>query len=113
MRDSAPKVKVAVVGAGKMGLPLACQIASRGAQVTSCDRSQAVVDAINAGRMPFDEPGVGKLLTATHQAGSLTAVTDVREGVRGCDAVIVIIPVLLSPDKTADLSVIGTVTRQI
>jgi nucleotide sugar dehydrogenase len=106
-------MKVAVVGAGKMGLPLACQIASRGASVTACDKSQGIVDAINAGRMAFDEPGVGELLKSVWEAGRIKAVTSVREGTAGCDVVIVIIPVLLNPDRTADLSIIDAVTHDI
>jgi nucleotide sugar dehydrogenase len=106
-------MKVAVVGAGKMGLPLACQIASSGASVTACDKSSPVVEAINAGRMPFDEPGVGELLAELHRAGGIRAVTDVAEGVRGCDVAIVIIPVLLTPEKSADLSIMDEVTEQI
>jgi len=106
-------MKVAVVGAGKMGLPLACQIASRGASVIACDRSQVVVDAINDGRMLFDEPGVGELLKAARESGSISAVTNVTEGVRGCDVVIVIIPVLLTADGKADLAIIDQVSREI
>ena len=48
-------MKVAVIGAGKMGLPLACQFAARGASVLACDVRQEVVEAINAGRCPIDE----------------------------------------------------------
>src|SRR5579862_2920899 len=46
-RDS--RLFITVVGAGKMGLPLACQFAHRGAKVTVCDIRQDVVEAINAG----------------------------------------------------------------
>ena len=41
---------VTVVGAGKMGLPLAAQFASHGWSVIAVDVNPAVVDAINEGR---------------------------------------------------------------
>lgn len=106
-------MKVAVIGAGKMGLPLACQLASGGAQVTACDVNPLLVDAINQGRMPFEEPGVEALLAAARKSGSLKATTDIGMGVSGCDVVITIVPVLLTAARTADLSVIEQVTRII
>ena len=52
---------VAVVGAGKMGLPLAAQFASHGWDVIAVDVNPDVVDAINAGRSHVDdEPGLGE-----------------------------------------------------
>ncbi len=55
--------RVAVVGAGKMGLPLAAQFADHGWQVTAVDVQQAVVDAINEGRSHVDEePGLAELV---------------------------------------------------
>jgi len=96
-----------------MGLPLACQIASRGAEVVACDTSRRVVDSINQGRMLFEEPGVDVLLSEAHKAGTIYATDDIGTGIRGCDVVIVIVPVLLTPGKEADLSVIEQVTTII
>ena len=42
-----------VVGLGKIGLPLAVQIASKGESVIGCDVNQEVVDLINMGEVPF------------------------------------------------------------
>src|SRR5207253_2346316 len=51
--------KVAVVGAGKMGLPLAAQFADHGWHVIAVDVQQSVVDAINEGRSHVaEEPGL-------------------------------------------------------
>lgn len=104
---------VTVIGAGKMGLPLACQLAANGAKVIACDINPAVVDAINRGAMPFEEPGVADLLTHARESGSITATTDISFAVRSSDVVIVIIPVLLTANKTADTRAIEGVTRQI
>jgi len=106
-------MNAAVIGAGKMGLPLACQLAAGGARVAACDVNPAVVEAILAGRMLFDEPGVEVLLRQARQAGTLTATTDLAEGLRDADVAIVIIPVLLTSANTADTRVMQEVTRQI
>ena len=106
-------MRVAVIGAGKMGLPLACQFAHRGAKVTAIDANPIVVAAIREGRMLFEEPGVGELLTEACAEGRINATTSVEDGIRGCQAVVVIIPVLLTPDRAADLRTLQTVTRQI
>jgi nucleotide sugar dehydrogenase len=106
-------MRVAIVGAGKMGLPLACQMASRGADVMAIDANAEVVTAIRQGRMLFEEPGVGELLAAARSDGRIDATALIGEGIRGRDVVIVIIPVLLTVDRQADLGIITSVTRQI
>ena len=71
-------MRVTVVGAGKMGLPLACQFARRGADVTACDIRQDIVAAINSGVSPIDEPGVAEVLADLVHKGLLKASTDTR-----------------------------------
>lgn len=106
-------MRVAVVGAGKMGLPLACQFASRGAEVVACDKNVKVVESINAGVSPIDEPGVAPLLAKLVTGGMLKATTDTATAVAGSDVTVVIVPVLLTPDKRADLSTIEQVSHEI
>ncbi len=96
-----------------MGLPLACQFAARGATVYACDVNPKLIAAINAGECPIDEPGVAELLSEAVDAGRLQATSDVVDAVRGSDCVVVIVPVLLTPDNHADLAIMTTVTRQI
>ncbi len=104
---------VSVVGAGKMGLPLACHFAARGARVHACDVNAELVAAINSGTCPIDEPGVPELLAAAVAGGALTATTDTGTAVAESDAVVVIVPALLTDDLHADLSILESVTRQI
>jgi nucleotide sugar dehydrogenase len=106
-------MNVVVVGAGKMGLPLAAQLARNGARVVACDIRPEVVEAINRGQCPIDEPGVAELVEATVRSRHLSASTAVTAAAAQSDVVIVIVPVLLSPDRDADLSTIEAVSRQI
>ena len=106
-------MKVAVVGAGKMGLPLACQFAHQGASVIACDKNPAVVAAINEGRCLIDEPGVPELLAETVKAGRLRATTDTTAATRESDVVVVIVPAVLTPQRHIDVSILESASRQI
>jgi nucleotide sugar dehydrogenase len=107
------EARVAIFGAGKMGLPLACVIASRGAHVVACDPDEGKVSRINAGECPFEEPGVPELLHSEVAHGRLGATTDPRTALQDADVAIVIVPVLLREDRRADLSIITDVARSI
>jgi nucleotide sugar dehydrogenase len=106
-------MNIALIGAGKMGLPLACVFADRGANVIACDANPEVVRAINAGQSPVDEPGVQDILQRAVRAGRLSATADTPAAVAKSEAVVVIVPVLLTPEKKADTRIIAGVTRQI
>ncbi len=93
----------AVVGAGKMGLPLAAQFASHGWQVIAVDIDESVVAAINEGRSHVDEePGLGELVAEAHAEGRLRATTDGAAAAREADVVVLIVPVMLDTDSRPD-----------
>ena len=52
-------MKIAVIGLGKIGLPLAAQYADKGHEVTGVDINEQTVTSINAGLEPF--PGEAHL----------------------------------------------------
>ena len=106
-------MRVALVGAGKMGLPLACQLAHKGATVAACDKNAALVEAINAGRCPFDEPGLAPLLEEGVRSGRLRATTDTASAVASSEVVVVIVPALLTSEKDVDASILVAASRDI
>jgi UDP-N-acetyl-D-mannosaminuronic acid dehydrogenase len=57
---------VAVVGLGRVGLPLALSFADRGLSVLGIDRDQERLEAVAAGRMPFQETGTDELIARVH-----------------------------------------------
>jgi nucleotide sugar dehydrogenase len=94
---------VAVVGAGKMGLPLAAQFASHGWRVIAVDIQQSVVDAINAGVSHVEEePGLAELVADAHDRGLLRATTDGAAAARDADVVVLIVPVMLDDELQPD-----------
>jgi len=94
---------VALVGAGKMGLPLAAQFAGHGWQVTAVDVNPTVVEAINAGRSHVgEEPGLTEAVAAAHTSGLLRATTDGTDAARSVDVVVIIVPVMLNDRQQPD-----------
>jgi nucleotide sugar dehydrogenase len=94
---------VALVGAGKMGLPLAAQFAGHGWRVIAVDVNQAVVDAINEGHSHVgEEPGLVEAVADAHASGRLTATTDGTAAARDADVVVIIVPVMLDDRQQPD-----------
>jgi len=71
---------VAVIGLGRVGLPLALCFADRGLRVVGVDNDPAVLASIRAGRMPWSESGTQELLDRVAASGRLEL------GERGADA---------------------------
>jgi UDPglucose 6-dehydrogenase len=80
---------VAVVGLGKLGLPLASLISARGCRVFGIDTSTSVVERLNEGVYLGPEPLVADLLDMAGRR--LTAATDYA-GVRRTEAAFVVVP---------------------
>jgi nucleotide sugar dehydrogenase len=94
---------VAVIGAGKMGLPLCGQFAGHGWRVIAVDIAPAVVDAINAGISHVDgEPGLAEAVARAHADGLLSATLDAAAAAREADVVVLIVPVMLDDEQQPD-----------
>lgn len=81
---------VAVVGAGYVGLPVACTFAASGLDTLAVDIVTERVEKINRGLCPIlgDEPGLADMLSSAVRAGKLSATTDPSR-IASADAVIV------------------------
>jgi nucleotide sugar dehydrogenase len=108
-------VKIAVVGLGHIGLPLAVQYASRGHDVTGVDVDERIVEALNRGESPHaDEQAVVDRVPALVREGRLRAATWADPtGVREAEAVVVIVPVVVDAQREIDFGPIDAATRDI
>ena len=98
-------MKVAVVGLGKIGLPLAVQYASRGLSVAGCDVDAAKVERINAGDCPIvGEEGLAEGLQVAVREHRLRASVDTTAAVAESEVVVIIVPVGLTDERRPDLS---------
>ena len=112
--DQETHYTIAVVGLGKIGLPLAAQFAGRGQRVIGCDINPAVVAAVNAGECPIvEEPGLAERVNATVQAGCLTATTDTAAAVRQSNVVVIIVPLLVDDQRAVDYSAVDAATEAV
>jgi UDPglucose 6-dehydrogenase len=78
-------VKLAVIGAGHVGLPTAAVLARLGHEVRCSDDDVGRIEALAEGRLPFFEPGLQSLVEEGIESGRLTfwtSTADVLQEVR-------------------------------
>jgi len=83
-------MKLSVIGLGKLGSPLAAVLASKGFQVVGTDLNDSLVEALNDGRAPVDEPRLQELITDNRER--LHATSDPVAAVAETDITFVIVP---------------------
>ena len=108
-------MRAVVVALGKIGLPVAAQLAHAGHDVVGCDISAHVVAEVNAGRSPFPgEPGLDERLAAAVAAGRLRAQTDTAAAVAEApDLVIAVPPLMVDADAQIDWAILDAVLADI
>ena len=108
-------MRIAVVGLGHIGLPLAVQYASRGHDVLGVDVDTRIVEGINRGETPHpDERALIERVPELVASGRLRATTwqDPR-GFGEAEAIVVIVPVVVDADRRIDYGPIDAATRDI
>ncbi len=83
-------MKVAVVGLGKLGLPLAALLATSGNEVNGYDLSSSYRDSLKSGVLNFKEPKLNELLLESRD--TLVIVDSISEAVKNVELVFVIVP---------------------
>ena len=105
---------IAVVGLGKIGLPLAAQFAAKGMNVIGCDINAEVVAAINSGRSHIrEEPGLAEAVATAVAAGRLKATQDTPAAVAVADVVVVIVPLMVDNRHNIDFGGLDAATVAI
>lgn len=103
--------KVAVIGLGYVGLPLAAEIANAGFTTFGIDLSQDKVDAINDGNNYIKDVN-SNLLCQLVKAGKLSASSN-YECLQECDFISICVPTPLGKGKVPDISFIISATNEI
>lgn len=106
-------MNITVVGGGRMGLPLAATFGKHGAHVTVADVDASLVQALREGRCPYDEPGLPDLVRRLRDSGRLDATTDTAQAASRSDAVVIIVPAHLTPEREIDFSVLKAASAQV
>ena len=97
-------MQVVVVALGKIGLPLAVQIARSGHSVVGCDINPEVVELVNRAEPPFPgEAGLEQALAEVIASGALRAQLDTTAAVaEGPDLVVAVPPLAVDGNAKPD-----------
>ena len=103
--------RIAVFGAGYVGLVTGACLAELGHHVVLRDIVDARIDALRRGEVPIYEPGLGEILARNSERLSFT--TDVAEAVEGADIVYVAVGTPPTYSGDADLTAVWTVIDEL
>ncbi len=107
-------MRIAMTGAGYVGLVSGACLADFGHEVVCVDHDPAKIAALEAGRMPIYEPGLEALVADNVRQGRLTFRTELREAVASADAVFIAVGTpSRRGDGFADLSFVHEAAREI
>ncbi|MBL7238472.1 UDP-glucose/GDP-mannose dehydrogenase family protein [Novacetimonas hansenii] len=107
-------MKIAVIGAGYVGLVSGACLADFGHEVRCIDRDLRRVEGLRAGRMPIYEPGLAELTADNVAAGRLSFEHDLAVGMKDAEVIFIAVGTPSRPeDGHADLTFVYQVTREI
>jgi UDP-N-acetyl-D-mannosaminuronic acid dehydrogenase len=102
----------AIVGLGRIGLPLALSLADHGLEVIGLDKDRARLDTVAAGQMPFSETGTQELLARVLPAGRL-ALTDSTADAAAADYIVLTLGTPAHVHLEIDISQIRSVVDDL
>ena len=104
-------MKIAVIGLGYVGLPLAMVFAEAGVEVVGVEAVASRCDEVNAGRS-YIQDVASEDLKRVVERGLVTATTDYA-ATEDCDADIICLPTPLNTNREPDLTLVKDATRQL
>ena len=103
-------MKISILGLGYIGLPTAALFATHGHEVVGIDVNKNIVETINKGITPFDEPELPELLQNAISSKNLIAKTQVEEA----DVFIIAVPTPLDKEmKMAELKYVRSAAEMV
>jgi UDPglucose 6-dehydrogenase len=107
-------VRVAVIGAGYVGLVSGACFADFGHTVCCIDKEPAKIDALRRSEIPIFEPGLDDLVAHNVRQGRLSFSTDLTDAVRAAEVVFIAVGTpSRRGDGYADLSYVYQAAREI
>ena len=74
-------MKIAIIGAGYVGLVSGACFAEFGANVVCLDKNKNLIDNLNIGKIPIYEPGLAELVKRNTTEGRLSFETDLSKAI--------------------------------
>ncbi|MEE7440165.1 UDP-glucose/GDP-mannose dehydrogenase family protein [Methylobacterium oryzae] len=107
-------MRIAMIGAGYVGLVSGACLADFGHTVVCIDRDPDKIASLNAGRMPIYEPGLDVLVAENVRQGRLAFRATMRDAVAEADAIFIAVGTpSRRGDGFADLSYVFDAAREI
>lgn len=106
-------MKIIVIGTGYVGLVQGAGMAKGGHEVWCVDVDAQKIAQLQAGEMPFFEPGLAELVQAGVTTKSLFFTTDLRSCITGADAIFIAVGTPSRDDGSVDLQYIDAVADSI
>ncbi|HTA38822.1 MAG TPA: UDP-glucose 6-dehydrogenase, partial [Candidatus Acidoferrales bacterium] len=105
--------RVAVVGAGHVGLVTSACLAELGNSVACVDSNVPRIEALQCGQPPFYEPGLSELIWKNRIAGRLIFHVDIGAAVQSAEFIFIAVGTPIRDDGTCDLSAVRSAARDI
>ncbi|AJD52530.1 MULTISPECIES: UDP-glucose dehydrogenase family protein [Thalassospira] len=107
-------MRIAMIGTGYVGLVSGACFSEFGTDVICVDKDEAKIARLEDGIMPIYEPGLDVLVENNVKAGRLTFTTDLKEGVKGAEAIFIAVGTpTRRGDGHADLSYVYAAAEEI
>ncbi len=107
-------MRIGVVGTGYVGLVSGTCFAEFGVEVCCVDKDAGKIERLKKGEIPIYEPGLEDLVEKKVKAGRLIFTTDLKEAVKGADAVFIAVGTpSRKVDGHADLTYVYEAAREI
>jgi UDP-N-acetyl-D-glucosamine dehydrogenase len=107
-------LKIAVIGLGKIGLPLAVKIATTGHQVYGVDVDPVWVKEINSAQViEVSEPQLAEMTKEVVDSSLFKATVDFEEAIPHADVVIVVVPLLLDDSRNPDFTIVDDASIKV
>jgi UDPglucose 6-dehydrogenase len=106
-------MKIAMIGAGYVGLVTGTCLAETGNDVTCIDINASKIESLKQGKIPIYEPGLAELVERNAESGRLTFTTDLAGAVRKAELVFLAVGTPPAHDGSADLSGIWAAVDQV
>lgn len=96
-------MRIACIGTGFVGVVTAAVFAKLGHQVVGLDIDVAKIRSLQAGIVPFFEPGLAELLVSTQKSGNLTFTTSYEEAIKTAEIIFIMVGTPTDASGQADL----------
>ncbi|MDP8215155.1 MAG: UDP-glucose/GDP-mannose dehydrogenase family protein [Candidatus Euphemobacter frigidus] len=106
-------MKVCIIGAGYVGLVTGATLAELGNRVICVDNNEEKIAILNRDEIPIYEPGLKEMVRGARQAGRMSFITSIAEGVKASDIIFIAVSTPPKADGSADLSAVAAVAREV